>query len=252
MTVRKKRPPKTQTKEIRSRIKELRMVRAKDIHSNPKNWREHPIKQKKVLNAMLKEVGYANAVLARETENGLVLIDGHLRQEEAKPDQKIPVLILDISEKEADKVLATHDPLGAMATPNPEALGNLVRSIETQQAALSELFLGFDESSAAAAENVKGGIQISMESILPKINPPPENPDEGATEVEERLGSTDDANVDHRETKKYRYEFTVLFESKILIDQALEDTGLELSDFVLRAVESFIQQDETNPAVEKE
>ncbi len=52
--------------------------------------------------------------LARETDAGLVLIDGHLRAEIAD-DQELPVLVLDVSAEEADKILATFDPLTGMA-----------------------------------------------------------------------------------------------------------------------------------------
>jgi hypothetical protein len=53
--------------------------------------------------------------LARETtEGGLMLIDGHLRAETAT-DARVPVLILDINEAEAAKLLAVLDSLAAMA-----------------------------------------------------------------------------------------------------------------------------------------
>ena len=43
----------------------------------------------------------------------LQLIDGHLRAE-TTPDQPVPVLVLDVDEEEASKILATHDPLIAL------------------------------------------------------------------------------------------------------------------------------------------
>src|SRR5215471_992928 len=65
---------------IRDRVKELRRVRASDLVANSKNWRRHPATQRKAMQAVLAEVGYADALLAREDENGrLILIDGHLR-----------------------------------------------------------------------------------------------------------------------------------------------------------------------------
>jgi len=51
---------------IRDRIKELRRVRAKDLLPNPKNWRLHTKVQAAALRGLLAEVGYADALLARE------------------------------------------------------------------------------------------------------------------------------------------------------------------------------------------
>ena len=48
--------------EFRDRIKELRRVRAGDLMSNPKNWRV----QRATLQGLLREIGYADAILARE------------------------------------------------------------------------------------------------------------------------------------------------------------------------------------------
>jgi len=128
--------------KIRDRIKSLRRVAAKDLIPNPKNWRTHPSEQSDAMRGVLAEIGFADAVLARETKDGLQLIDGHLRAEIA-PDSKIPVLILDVTDEEADKILATHDPLAAMAGTNDDMLQSLVADLdfdsEATQAMLDEL-----------------------------------------------------------------------------------------------------------------
>ena len=91
-------------------------MRAADLRPNPRNWRVHPPEQQDALRGVLAEVGYADALLARELPDGsLMLIDGHLRAE-TTPDAVVPVLVLDVDEAEADKILLTHDPLAAMAT----------------------------------------------------------------------------------------------------------------------------------------
>ena len=99
---------------FRDRIKELRRVPASELLPNPKNWRTHPDAQSAALSAMLDEIGWAAACLARETPDGLVLIDGHLRTDVAG-DDTVPVLIIDVTAPEADLILATLDPLSAMA-----------------------------------------------------------------------------------------------------------------------------------------
>src|SRR5579872_2747678 len=125
--------------KIRDRIKELRRVPASQLQPNPKNWRTHPTAQQDALKAILAEIGYAGALLARETPaGGLLLIDGHLRAE-TTPDQKVPVLILDVDEAEADKLLATLDPLAAMAGADGAKLEGLLCSVKTGSAALQDM-----------------------------------------------------------------------------------------------------------------
>src|SRR5450759_985131 len=115
---------------IRDRIVELRRVRAADLRPNPRNWRTHPKAQQEALRGILAEVGYADALLARETPEGLQLIDGHLRAE-TTPDAIVPVLILDVTEAEADMLLLTLDPLAALAESDPESLKALLAQVET-------------------------------------------------------------------------------------------------------------------------
>ena len=113
---------------VKDRIKELRRVKASDLQPHPKNWRTHPAGQQNTLKAVLSEIGYADALLARETDEGhLQLIDGHLRAE-TTPDQQVPVLILD--EQEADKLLATLDPLATLAEVDGEKLQQLLDSCD--------------------------------------------------------------------------------------------------------------------------
>ena len=45
-------------------------VRAGDLQPNPKNWREHPKAQREALQGLLAEIGYADALLARELPDG--------------------------------------------------------------------------------------------------------------------------------------------------------------------------------------
>ncbi len=115
---------------IRDRIKELRRVRAADLQPHPKNWRTHPDIQRDALRGVLAEVGYADALLVRELDDGrLQLIDGHLRAE-TTPEVLVPVLVLDVTADEADKILLTHDPLAELAEADPEQVRTLVDTCE--------------------------------------------------------------------------------------------------------------------------
>ena len=122
----------------RNRIRELRTVRAGDLKADPRNWRKHPKAQREALQAMLDRVGWADAVIARETPEGLVLVDGHLRAD-LDANAEVPVLVVDLDEAEAGQVLATLDPLAAMAEANTEALSKLLQEV-TVPIDLGDLF----------------------------------------------------------------------------------------------------------------
>lgn len=116
---------------IRDRIKDFRRIRASELVPNPRNWRTHPRVQRDALNGVLSEIGYADALLARELPDGrLMLIDGHMRAA-TTPDQMVPVLVLDLNEEEGDKLLATLDPLTAMAETDNGKLDDLLKVVRT-------------------------------------------------------------------------------------------------------------------------
>lgn len=122
---------KKQPTVTRDRIKDFRRVLASELLPNPKNWRTHPEKQQAALRAVLDEIGYADALIARELPSGqLMLVDGHLRAE-TTPHETVPVLVLDVSEAEADKLLVSLDPLAALAGANKQRLDGLLRSVQT-------------------------------------------------------------------------------------------------------------------------
>jgi hypothetical protein len=131
---------------IRNRVRELRTVRAGDLSPNPKNWRKHPKAQQDALRGILAEVGYADALLARELPDGsLMLVDGHLRAE-TTPEQEVPVLVLDINEAEADKLLLSLDPLAALAETNAVALDALLREVDTGSEGLQQMYSDMAEA----------------------------------------------------------------------------------------------------------
>lgn len=127
---------------VRDRIVGLRRVRAGDLAPNPSNWRRHPERQARALRALLQEVGYADALIARELSDGsLQLLDGHLRQS-LDPDQVVPVLVVDLDEAEADKLLLTLDPLAGLAVADPKSLAELLERVKTESAAVRDLLAG--------------------------------------------------------------------------------------------------------------
>ena len=145
--------------KIKDRIKELRRVKASELHASPKNWRTHPEGQVNALRGILAEIGYADAILARELPDGtLEIVDGHMRAE-LDPDQELPVLVLDLNEDEANKLLTVLDPLAAMAESNKEALGQLLLEIDTESDGVQKML-----EELAANE----GIDVFEDGVLPE------------------------------------------------------------------------------------
>ena len=135
--------------EVRNRVKELRNIKSSELIPNPKNWRVHPPAQRDALEGVLEEIGIADALLARETPEGLMLIDGHLRQE-TLPDETVPVLILDIDEDEADKMLLTLDPLASMATRDEAQLTELLALVDTDNDAIKQMLRALSDNALSS------------------------------------------------------------------------------------------------------
>lgn len=110
--------------------------------ANPSNWRIHPKAQQDALGGVLAEVGIVDTVLVNQ-RTGFV-VDGHLRVAMAiSAGQKtIPVTYVDLSEEEEALILATLDPIGALAVADKEQLDALLQEIETDNTGLKALLEG--------------------------------------------------------------------------------------------------------------
>jgi len=110
-----------------------------ELKANPLNWRTHPKNQEKALEGVLDEVGLVqNIVFNKATGH---LIDGHLRVELAikQKQEKVPVTMVELTEDEERLILATLDPLGAMANANADKLQELIAQVDTQNESIKEL-----------------------------------------------------------------------------------------------------------------
>ncbi len=132
--------------QLRDRIVELRRIPVGELVPNARTWRTHDAKQKAALRGLLADVGFAGALLARLGPGGeVLLIDGHLRRE-TLPGEVVPVLITDLTEEEADKVLATYDPLAAMAGRDNALLASLLEGVSTQDPGLQKMLQELGQS----------------------------------------------------------------------------------------------------------
>jgi hypothetical protein len=115
--------------------------------ANPLNWRIHPRSQQDALLGSLDTVGWVQQVLVNQRTGNLV--DGHARVEQAlsRGESAIPVLYVDLDPEEEALVLATLDPIAAMAGRDDEKLRMLLADITIDNDALA----GMLEAMAPAA-----------------------------------------------------------------------------------------------------
>lgn len=116
----------------RDRVTEYRIVRAGDLVRNPKNWRTHPESQRRGLEQLLDKVGSVDVLRTFVLPDGrLCLFDGHLRAD-IRADEEVRVLVTDLTQEEADLVLATFDPVSAMAGADIDVLKGLLDDVRLE------------------------------------------------------------------------------------------------------------------------
>jgi hypothetical protein len=112
------------------------MVPGKDLVPHPMNWRTHPTDQIDALKGVLSEIGIVDALKGFRLPDGRIqLIDGHARAE-ILADQDVPVLLLNVTEEEAKKLLTVYDPIGDLAGVEKDKLESLLKELQTDSPAL--------------------------------------------------------------------------------------------------------------------
>lgn len=107
--------------------------------ANPGNWRIHPKAQQDTLAGVLSEVGWVQDVIVNQ-RTGFV-VDGHARIALAisRNEPSVPVVYVDLDSHEEALILATLDPISAMAAADKEQLDVLLRDVETGDAAVMQM-----------------------------------------------------------------------------------------------------------------
>ncbi len=122
--------------------------------ANPANWRIHPKAQQDALAGALDAVGWVQQVLVNRS-SGFV-VDGHARVALAlsRGEPTVPVLYVDLAPEEEALVLATLDPIGAMAGRDDEKLKALLADVTVDDAGLLALLgdLGGHEPKAGLTD----------------------------------------------------------------------------------------------------
>ena len=140
------RQPGQQQKGWRNRIVGTGEEAPDQLLANPANWRIHPKPQQDALGDALDDIGWIQQVVVNRQSGHL--IDGHLRVSLAMRNNEptVPVLYVDLDEREEALALATLDPIAAMAAADKQKLDELLREVDTGSAALQEVLsqLGAD------------------------------------------------------------------------------------------------------------
>lgn len=120
------------------------------LAANPRNWRLHPKSQQDALVGVLADVGWVQDVVVNQT-TGFIL-DGHLRVATALAagQASIPVVYVDLTPDEEALILATLDPLGAMAEADTTQLRSLLADVTTDSAAVQTILTELAEAAEAA------------------------------------------------------------------------------------------------------
>jgi hypothetical protein len=98
--------------------------------ANPYNFRIHGKGQQQALHNVMSDIGVVQSVIVNRISGHI--IDGHLRVALAlRNDQPtVPVTYVELSESEEKTILATFDPISAMAGIDEEKLAELLQEVE--------------------------------------------------------------------------------------------------------------------------
>lgn len=119
--------------------------------ANPANFRIHPKAQQDHLSAVIDQVGLVQSVIVNQRTGHVV--DGHLRVSLAisRGEPSIPVVYVDLSEDEERLVLATFDPISAMAGTDRELLTQLLADVLESEATVTSTLQAIAESEGIRA-----------------------------------------------------------------------------------------------------
>lgn len=113
-------------------------VDPEQLLANPANWRIHTLAQRAALEGVLDSVGWVAPVIVNVQTSHTV--DGHQRIESAiTKGEKVPVVYIDVTEDEEKAILATFDPIGALAGRDAAKHDALLAEMRETHATLAQL-----------------------------------------------------------------------------------------------------------------
>lgn len=119
--------------QYKNRVKEMITIPAGEIMMHDGNPFVPTDYQQEALQGTLEDIGIVDVLKAyRSQRNGgkLTLLDGHKRQAQ-HPDQVWPVVVLDITDEEADKQIILHNTVGMWQNIDPIKMNELIQRAKT-------------------------------------------------------------------------------------------------------------------------
>ncbi len=140
---------------IRHRIIRHQRVRAGDLVPHELNPRTHSEAQKRALQGLYEEIGFARSLLVYPLADGrLKLIDGHLRRD-LDADMLVEVEVVDVTDAEARALLLAIDPLAQLAGYDAEILSELRAITEKDSAAIKSLWEVLESASQKTRKDLE-------------------------------------------------------------------------------------------------
>jgi DNA modification methylase len=161
-----------QTSPWRSRITGSGTLKVAEAKPHALNFRAHPPSQSQALATSLDNVGWVQQVVVNTTTGNL--LDGHLRWELARQrgEAELPCLFVELTADEERLVLASLDPIAAMASADRNKLQELLASLQSE-----------DEQVRGLLEAIARQQHIELPSAAGPVDPDdvPEPPAEPVT-----------------------------------------------------------------------
>lgn len=150
-----------------SRIVGSGVEKPDQLLANPLNWRVHPKHQQEALMALLDKIGWVQQIIVNKRTDRVV--DGHLRVALAmrRDEQEVPVLYIDLSEDEEKLVLATLDPIAALASADKEQLALLLGDVADSSDDLAKLLSYVARKYGAGLEALSSETRGALDSLAP-------------------------------------------------------------------------------------
>ena len=143
---------------------------ASQFVANPANWRVHPQAQRDAMRGVLNEIGWVQRVIVNKRTG--YLVDGHERVEQAlqNGDAPVPYVEVDLDPAEEAYVLATFDPIGAIAQASADQLGALLAEVQSGESGIQQMLADLAERAGVLDQPADGD---DGDDVADDAPPPP-------------------------------------------------------------------------------